>query len=70
MFVLSITIAAYLAVWAINPYDCWVKLGVLRCEIEPSVNAKRHMSFSVATVLIVLTDCLSKRFGFLSCLKC
>jgi hypothetical protein len=62
--VMGITIATYLSVWAVNPYDCWAKLGVARCEIEPKVIAERYMSLSVATVLIVVTDCLSKWTGF------
>jgi hypothetical protein len=58
--VVGLTVVAYLAIWAINPYECWARMGVLRCESEASVVAKRTVSFSVATVLIVVTDCLSK----------
>jgi len=58
--VLCVTIVSYLAIWAFNPYACWARMGVARCEIEPGVIAKRRVSFSVATVLIVVTDCLSE----------
>ncbi|KAF1960847.1 hypothetical protein CC80DRAFT_590173 [Byssothecium circinans] len=56
--VLCITILAYCSIWTINPYGCWAKHGIARCERDHDVKVMRPVALGIATGLVVMTDCL------------
>lgn len=56
--VFTLTIAAYLGVWSLNPYDCWVKKGLFQCDRDPSVAIFTPVALTLATAFDVITDAL------------
>lgn len=54
------TAAVYLILWTINPYSCWVRKGLIACEMDPGVIRLTPIQLGLATAFDVLTDSLSK----------
>ncbi|KAF2442766.1 hypothetical protein P171DRAFT_486744 [Karstenula rhodostoma CBS 690.94] len=51
-----LTIAAYIGGWLLNPYDCWVKKGLLQCDHDPAVVKFTPIALTLATAFDVVTD--------------
>jgi hypothetical protein len=56
--VFTLTIAAYIGGWLLNPYDCWVKKGLVMCDRDPAVARFTPIALTLATTFDVVTDCL------------
>ncbi|KAJ4292032.1 hypothetical protein N0V90_009931 [Kalmusia sp. IMI 367209] len=56
--VLGLTIAAYLGIWLLNPFDCWAKKGLSACDRDPAVAKFTPIALSFATAFDIVTDCL------------
>jgi hypothetical protein len=63
--VLAFTILSYGAVWATNPYGCFIEKGVFACATDPEVNKFLPTAFSIACTLDIVSDVLSKFYGSL-----
>jgi len=62
--VFCFTILTYGLIWTLNPLTCWAKKGLMECERDPSNHRMRPISFSIATMFDILTDCLSELLLF------
>lgn len=60
IIVCTFTCAAYIGVWLLNPYDCWVKKSLATCDRDLGLVRFTSIALILATVFDVVTDCLSK----------
>ncbi|KAF2662367.1 hypothetical protein K491DRAFT_709738 [Lophiostoma macrostomum CBS 122681] len=56
--VLGFTILSYGAVWATDPYGCFIEKGVDACATDPEVNKFLPTAFSIACTLDIVSDVL------------